>query len=87
MDVTGGHILTILAKEGGVIDGKEHRHGWLVDGDSRQGLRLIGIGDGLANLKAFHTDHRANIARLDRLNLRTSQALEHVQLLDLRFHH
>ena len=85
--MTGGHILTILTEEGWVVDGKQHRHGRLVNGNGRQRLRFVDISDRLTNLETFDTDDGTNITRFDGSDLRTSQSFEDIQLLDFGFDH
>ena len=49
--MTAGHIFALLAKEWRVVDGEEHAHGGLVDLDGGQRLGILGVADGVANLK------------------------------------
>ncbi len=85
--MAGCHKLTIFPEEGGIVDRKQHRHRRLVDGNRRQRFRIIGVGNRFTDFETFHTDNRTNIAGLDSTYLRTSQTFEHVDFLDLRFHH
>ena len=85
-NVARSHILTILTKEGRVVDGEQHRHRRLVDGDTRQRLGLGSIGNGVANLEILDTHEGANVARSYRLHLGTAHTLEHVELLDALFY-
>ena len=78
----GSHKLAILAEEGGIVDGKEHTHRRLVHGDGLQGLRILEICNGVANLEAFDADYCTYIAAIHFIHIGLAQALEHHQLLD-----
>ena len=86
MDVAGSDELTLLAEEGRVVDGEEHTHGRLVDGDGRQCLRVLVVADGVADFKSFDAHQRADVARRDLLHLHAAHALEGVQFLDFGLH-
>ena len=83
VDMARGNKLTLLAKEGRVVDGKEHAHRRLIDSDGRQWLGILGIAYGVANLKVVQAHDSAYIARAHRIGTLASQPLEGVQLLDL----
>ena len=83
--VPGGHIFPILSEEGGIVDHEEHGHRRLIDGDRRQGLRVLDVGDRVADLEALDPDHGADVAAADLVHIGLAEALEDHQLLDLRF--
>ena len=83
LDVAGGHELAVLAEERGVVDHEEHRHRGLVDGDRRERLRILDVGDGVADLEPVDAHQGADVAALDLVHIGLAQALEHHHLLDL----
>ena len=85
LDVTRGHVFAVLAEEWRIVDGEEHRHRGLVHRDRRKGFRILGIGDGVADLEAFDADHGADVAAAYFFDLALAEAVEDHQLLDLRF--
>ena len=82
-----GNKLTFLAEEGRIIDHEKHGHGGLVDGDGRQGLGILEIADGIANLELLKTDDSTDIATLHGIGTYVAHALEGVELLDLGLLH
>ena len=82
IDVARSHILAFLAEERRVVDGEEHRHGWLVNGNRRQWLGVLDVTDGIANLKLLQSDDSTNIAALHFVCTHMSHTLERVQLFD-----
>ena len=81
------HELAVFPEKRRVIDRKQHRHRRFVDSNRRQRFRIIGIGNRFTDFKTFHTDNRTDITGLDSIYFRTPQPFEHVDFLDLRFHH
>ena len=63
VQVPRGEILA-LAGQRRVVDGEEHRERRLVDLDPRQGDRLIGIGDGVADVDGALADDGDDVAGL-----------------------
>ena len=83
LEVAGGHELAVLAEERGIVDGEEHAHRGLVDGDGREGLRILEVGHGVADLEAVESHHRADVAAAGAVHVALAEAFEHHQLLDL----
>ena len=79
-----GAELAFLAEEGTVVDGEEHRHRRLVDGDGRQGFGTFGNGDGIADFETFKTHDGTDVAARHAPHALASHTLEGVDLLDLR---
>ena len=77
-----GDELTFLAKEGRVVDHEEHRHGGLVNSDGRQGLRVLDVADGVANLELVEADDSTDIATLHLVDTLVTHAIKDVELLD-----
>ena len=84
VDVARSNKLTLFAEERRIVDGKEHRHGGLVNGDRRQGLRILDVADGVANLEFLQTNHSTDVATIDAVGAHMAHTVEDVQLLDLR---
>ena len=82
LDVAGGHELAVLAEERGVVDHEQHRHRGLVDGDRGEGLRVLDVGDGVADLEPFDAHQGADVAALDLVDIGLAEALEDHDLLD-----
>ena len=78
-----GDELAFLAEERRVVDGEEHRHGWLVNGNRGQRFGILYVADGVANLKLLQTDDGADVAAVHLIDATVSHAVEGVQLLDL----
>ncbi len=85
LDVSGRDEFAVFSEERGIVDGKEHAHRGFVHGDGRQGLRVLEVGDGVANLEAFDAHHGADVAALDRIDIGLAQAVEDHELLDFGF--
>ena len=64
--MTTGDKLAIFAKEGRVVDGKEHTHRRLIYTDTRKRFGSRSIGHRLPNLKGLQPNNGTNIARGDR---------------------
>ena len=87
VDMARGDEFAVLAEEGRVVDGEKHRHRRLINGDGGQGLGRRSVGYRFADLEALDADHGADVARCHSVHLLAPQALEDVDLLDLRPHH
>ena len=87
VDMTGGHKLTLLAEEGRVVNLEKHRHGRFVDGNRWQGLWILDIADGIANLEVLQSDHCADVAAIYLVDTAMSHAVEGMELLDLGLLH
>ena len=87
LEVARGHELAVLAEEGGIVDGEEHAHRRLVDGDRLQRLGVVVVRDGVADLEAVDAHHGADVAALDLFDVGLAQALEDHQLFDLLLLH
>ena len=85
VDVARGAIFALFAEEGGVVDGEEHRHRRLVDGNRGQRLGVFKIANRVADFKILESHHGANVARLHAVGLLPRHALEGMHLLDFRF--
>ena len=85
--MTAGDELTLLAEEGGVVDGEEHRHRRLVDGDRRQRFRILHITDRVANLKFLQADDGTDVTTVYLFGAHMSHTIEGMQFLDLRLLH
>ena len=83
LQVAGSDIFSILSKERGIIDGEEHAHRRLVDGDRRQGLGILVVGDGIADLESVNAHKGADIAATGFVDIGLAQAFEDHELLDL----
>ena len=81
LEVAGGQVLT-FAGQRRVIDGEEHAQGRLVDLDARQGHRLIGIGDRVADIDRAQADHRDDVPGLGLLDLDPAELVEHQEIVD-----
>ena len=80
--VPGSHELPVFTEERGVIDREEHAHRGLVDGDRRQGLGSVQVGDSVTDLEAVDSNHRANVSATDLLDIGLAKTVEDHQLLD-----
>ena len=78
-DMAGGEVLPLPAGHRAVVHEKEHRHGRLVHTDSRQRLRILQGGDGIADLEIFHAGEGNDVARLDPLHRNLFQPHEGVE--------
>ncbi len=82
LQVTRRDELAVLAEEGRIVDHEHHAHGGFIDSDGRQGLRIVEIGNGIANFKTFDAHDGADVTALDLIHVGLAQAFEHHQLLD-----
>ena len=85
--MTRGHELTLLAEKRRIIDGEEHRHRRLINSDRLQGLRILQVAEGIANLKFFQSDDSTDVTAVDTIGAYMPHALEGMQLFDLRLLH
>ena len=83
LNLARGDVLAVLAEEGRIVDGEEHRHGGLIDLDARHGFGRLDVADGVANLETFDAGHGADIAREDFVGLLLAHALEGKEFLHL----
>jgi hypothetical protein len=65
------------------VDAEHHDDGGLVDADGRQGLRLLGVGDGVADGDVLDAGHGDDVAGGGALDLDALQALPAVEPGDL----
>ena len=79
----GGHKLTILSEERGIIDGEEHAHRRLINGDRRKSLRILAVRDRVPDLEAVNAHDGADVTALDSVHIGLSQTVKHHKLLDL----
>jgi len=86
-NVTAGHKLSFFTKEWRIVDGEEHAHRWLVNGNRWQRFRIFEVGEGVADFKLFNTVDCADITRYNTFNLAFSETFENVQFFDTTFHH
>ena len=84
LDLTACAVLALLAEEGRVVNGKEHAHRRLVDGNRGQRLGLLKVADGVANLEILQPDDGANVAALHLVDLAVAHAFKGMNLLDAR---
>ena len=82
-----GDELTLTTEEGRVVDGKEHRHRRLVNGNGRQRLGVLDVADGVANLKLLESDDGTDVAAVYLLNALVAHTVEGMQFLDFRLLH
>ena len=78
-----GTELALTAEERTIVDGEEHTHRRLVDGDGWQRLGVLEVGDGVANLETLETDNGTDVARAYLVGLLVTHTLKGMQLLDL----
>src|SRR5690606_8884202 len=83
LDVPGGHKLSILSEKGTVIDGEEHAHGRLINGNGLQLLRILKIGHGVPDLKALHAHYGTDVPGGHFTDLYPAQTFEGIELLGL----
>ena len=84
LDVTRGDVLAFTSEEGRVVDGEQHTHRRLVNGNGVQSLGCFSVADGIAYLEVFQTDDGTDIAAAHALRASVRHALEGVQFLDFR---
>ena len=75
--------LSLLTEERRVVNGEEHRHGWFVNGDGRQWLRILEVGYRITNLEALQANHGTDITRVHMIGLHMRHSLKGMQFLDL----
>ena len=78
--VARGNILALAARKGRIVDNKVHRHGRLVDLDERQGVDMLGVADGLADIDVGDAGQADEVAHLGG---RAFHALEPLELVEL----
>ncbi len=81
--MSGSHKLAILAEERGIVYGEEHAHRRFVDRDRREGLRILAVGDRVADLEAVDADHRTDVTALHSIHIGLSKTIKDHELLDL----
>ncbi len=82
VDVAGSNKLAFLAEERGVIDGEEHAHRRLVNGNGRQRFRIFEIADCISNFESFDTYQRTDVTGRYFPHLYTAHTFERMQFLD-----
>ena len=87
IDMTGSDKLTLFAKERRVIDGKEHRHCRLINGDWRQWFWVFIVTEGVTNLKLVQSDDRTDITTFHFSHLLVTHTVKSVYLLDFGLLH
>ena len=85
VDMAGSAELSFFSEEGRVVNGEEHAHGRLVDGNGRQRLGVLVVADGVAYLETLQSYHGADVSSVHVIGLHVSHALESVQFLYLCF--
>ena len=85
LQVPRGQVLP-LAGQRRVVDGEEHAQGRLVDLDSRQGDRLLGVGDRVADVDGCQADDRDDVARLGLIDLDAAELVEDQHAVDRAGH-
>ena len=85
--VTGSDELAVLSKERRVVDGEEHAHRRLVDGDWRERFRIFKVCNGITNFKPFDSDNCTDITALHLIDICLSEALKDHKLLDFLLLH
>ena len=83
-DVAGSTELSLFAEEGRVVDGEEHAHRRLIHGDGRQWLRIVEVGNGVADLEFLQTDYGTYVAGIYMVRFLVPHTLESVEFLDFR---
>ena len=81
-DVARGDVFAVFAEEGGVVDGEEHGHCWLVDGDCGEGLGVVAVGHGVAYVEAVESYDGAYVAALYGVDLVFAHAVVDVEFFD-----
>ena len=83
-DLAGGHVLAIATGHRRRVDAEDHRHGRLVDGDRRDGDAVLDVGNRLADGDVLDAGQADDVAGRGLLDVDALQAVERVQLGDLR---
>src|SRR5688500_7418670 len=73
------------AKERGVVNGKQHIHGWLINRDPGQSFGHFGIGNGITNVKTFDAGNSADFARRYTGYFYPAQAFKYLDIFDPHF--
>ncbi|MDT4858267.1 hypothetical protein FQZ97_927280 [compost metagenome] len=81
----GGHKLTLLTKERRVINGEQHVHGGLINGDPRQCLRVFGVSYRISDLEIFKAGNGTNLAGRHRFCFYFPKAFKNVKFFDFHF--
>ena len=81
-DLAAGYEFALLAREGGIVDHEGHLQGGFIHMDQRQGLRVVGAGDGFPDVHLVETGHRHEITGAGLSDLNAGQTLEAQQLGD-----
>src|SRR5512135_2374086 len=81
-----GDILALFPGKRGIVDREKHGDGGLVHGDARQGLRIFGVRDRIADAHTFDARKSDDIADGRFLCIDALQALELKERGDLGFH-
>ena len=69
-------------EKGGIVDGEDHAHRRLVNGDGRQGFRIFRVGDRVADLKTLQAVKGANLTGFHHLRFLAREAFKNVQAAD-----
>ena len=75
----GGDEFAFLAEERRVVDGEDHAHRRLVNGDGRHGFRVFDIRDGIADFEAFQTNDGADFTGVDFFHFCFFKAIKHIE--------
>ena len=73
------HKLTFLTKKRRIVDGEQHTHRRLVDGDGWQCFGVFDIGDGISNLKTFDAHQRTNFTGRNFFSFHFFETFEDIQ--------
>ena len=82
-DLPGRELRPVLAGEGRGVDAHGHGQARLVDGDDRQGSRVVGVGQGLADGDLVEPGHSGDLTRPGYLRLHPIEGVGQVELGDL----
>ena len=82
-EVAGGDEFALAPREGRVVDVEGHGEGGLVDLDEGQGLRMLRVAQGLADVQPLDAGDRHNVADAGFLGLGAPEARELIQPRDL----
>ena len=87
VDMTRGHVFALFAEKWRIVDGEEHRHSGLIDGNAWQRVGIERIAHGVANFKAFQAHNGANVAANHLVGVHLCHALKGAQFLNFLLHH
>ena len=73
-----GNKLAFLAEERTVVDGEEHAHCGLVDGDWWQWFRIFKVANGVANLETLESDNGTDVSTVHVVGFNVSHSHESV---------